>query len=111
MGSFGGGKRTLAFSAASLSKVEIFTNPGTYDSSKSKFENWWTKMQAWLDCNPKRFAYTDIDGDEIINEKNCTYTILSRLCSVKGSHFTEVELQNLQPKIPISMIGKHLSWR
>ena len=52
-------------------KVEIFTDPGTYDGSKAKFKEWWTKMKAWLDCNPKQFSYIDANGDEIINGKNC----------------------------------------
>ena len=28
------------------SKVEIFQDPGSYDGSASKFEEWWTKMNA-----------------------------------------------------------------
>lgn len=79
----------------SSSKVEIFIDPKTYNGSKAKFENWWTKMKAWLDCNPKQFTYVDADRDEIINSKNCTYVILSHLHSPKGSHFAEVELQKL----------------
>ena len=27
-------------------KVEIFQDPGSYDGSASKFEEWWTKMNA-----------------------------------------------------------------
>lgn len=52
-------------------------------------------MKAWLNCNPKQFTYVDADGDEIINSKNCAYAILFHLCSLKGSHFMEVELQRL----------------
>ena len=81
--------------ARSTSKVEIFTDPGMYDGSKSKFEDWWMKIQAWLDSNPKQFSYIDTDGNEIINGKNCIYAILSHLKRAKGSHFTEVELQKL----------------
>ena len=81
--------------AGSSSKVKIFTDSGTYDSSKAKFEDWWTKMKTWLNCNPKQFAYINVERDKIINGKNCAYTILSHLHGPKGSHFTEVELQKL----------------
>lgn len=52
-------------------------------------------MKAWLDCNPKQFAYTDANGNEIINGKNYAYAIFSCLHRTKGSHFVEVELQKL----------------
>ena len=94
-GAFGGNWRASSRSASSSSEVEIFMDPDTYDDSKAKFEDWWTKMKAWLDCNPKQFARIDADGDKIINCKNCTYSILSYLHSPKGSHFAEVELQKL----------------
>ena len=73
-------------------KIEIFTDPGTYDGSKAKFKDWWTKIKAWLDCNPKQCAYIDVNRDEIINSKNCAYAILSSLLGPKESHFAEVEL-------------------
>ena len=95
MGSFSGTRGILSGSARSLSKVEIFIDPRIYDGSKVKFEDWWTKMKAWLNYNPKQFAYIDADRDEIINGKNCAYVILSYLCSLKSSHFTEVKLQKL----------------
>lgn len=75
--------------------MKIFTDLETYNDSKSKFEDWWMKMQAWPDCNPKQFVYIDADGDEIINSKNCTYAIFFQLCGAKNSHFSEVELQKL----------------
>lgn len=70
-------------------------DPGMYNGSKSKFKDWWTKMQPWLDYNPKQFSYVDGNGNEIINGKNCAYAILSYLKGAKGSHFVEVELQKL----------------
>ena len=94
-GNFGGARKTLTGTSGSLSKVKIFTDFSTYNDSKAKFKDWWTKMKAWLNCNPKQFAYIDADGDEIINSKNCTYAILSCLCGPKESHFMEVELQKL----------------
>ena len=32
-------------------KVKIFTDPGEYDGSKAKFEEWWAKAQVWLKVN------------------------------------------------------------
>ena len=96
--SFGGGRGIATSSASPSSKVKIFMNPGIYNGSKAKFKDWWTKMKAWLDCNPKQSAYTNADGDEIIYGKNCAYAILSCLCRPKGSHFMEVELQKLTDK-------------
>ena len=87
--------QTPSAAARSSSKVEIFTDPGTYDGSKVKFEDWWTKIKAWLDCNPKQFAYVDANREEIIHGKNCAYAILSCLQGPKGSHFAEVELKKL----------------
>ena len=94
-GSFGRTRGATIGLVGSSSEVEVFTDLGTYDGSKAKFEDWWTKIKVWLNCNPKQFAYIDADGDEIINGKNYTYAILSHLCGVKGSHFAEVKLQKL----------------
>ena len=94
-GSFSGARGMPAAAAGSLSKVEIFTDPGTYNGSKAKFEDWWTKMKVWLNYNLKQFSYIDADRDKIINGKNCAYAILSCLQDPKGSHFVEVELQKL----------------
>ena len=49
----------------SSSKVEIFQDPGSYDSSASKFEEWWTKLNTWLDCHPKQFSEKDLQGHEV----------------------------------------------
>ena len=46
-------------------KVEIFQDPGSYDSSASKFEEWWMKLNAWLDCHPKQFSEKDLQGHEV----------------------------------------------
>ena len=82
-GSFRGARGTSMGPAGPSSKVEIFTDPGTYNGSKTKFKDWWTKMKTWLDCNPKQFTYVDADGDEIINGKNCAYVIFSSLYGPK----------------------------
>ena len=36
----------MAGVGGSNAKVEIFQDPGTYDGSASKFEEWWTKMNV-----------------------------------------------------------------
>jgi hypothetical protein len=51
------------------SKVEIFSDPGSYDGSKAKFEEWWTKAQAWIDCNPKQFMMRDEFGNLVPHAK------------------------------------------
>ena len=45
--------------------VEIFQDPGSYDGSASKFEEWWTKLNAWLDCHPKQFSEKDMQEHDI----------------------------------------------
>ena len=45
-GTFSGNKGMLFRLTGSTSKVEIFMDLGMYDGSKSKFEGWWTKIQA-----------------------------------------------------------------
>ena len=47
------------------SKVEIFQDPRSYDGSASKFEEWWTKLNTWLDCHPKQFSERDAQGHEV----------------------------------------------
>ena len=60
------------------SKVEIFQDPGSYDSSASKFEEWWTKLNAWLDCHPKQFSEKDSQGHEVpLSSHECTQSSLS----------------------------------
>ena len=34
-------------------KVEVFQDPGSYNGSASSFEEWWMKMNTWLECHPK----------------------------------------------------------
>ena len=76
-------------------KVEIFQDPGSYDGSASKFEEWWTKMNAWLECHPKQFQEKDEQGHDIPALKPCMYAVLSRLKGSKGSHYAEMELKKL----------------
>ena len=77
------------------SKVEIFQDPGSYDGSASKFEEWWTKLNTWLDCHPKQFSEKDVQGHEVPTLKPWMYTVLSRLKGSKGVHYAEMELKKL----------------
>ena len=75
--------------------MEIFQDPGSYDGSASKFEEWWTKMNAWLECHPKQFQEKDAQGHDIPALKPWMYVVLSRLKGSKGSHYAEMELKKL----------------
>ena len=83
----------------SSGKIEIISDPGPYDGSKAKFEEWWIKAHTWMDCNPCHFTTKDADGDLVSNAKMRVYTILSRLHRQKGSYFTETELLKLEQGI------------
>ena len=76
-------------------KVEIFQDPGSYDGSASKFEEWWTKMNAWLECHPKQFQEKDPQGHDVSALKTRMYAVLSWLKGSKGSHYAEMELKKL----------------
>ena len=76
-------------------KVEIFQDPRSYDGSASKFEEWWTKMNAWLECHPKQFQEKDEQGHDVPALKPQMYAVLSRLKGSKGSHYAEMELKKL----------------
>ena len=76
-------------------KVEIFQDPGSYDGSAGKFEEWWTKMNAWLECHPKQFQEKDEQGHDVPALKPRMYAVLSRLKGSKGSHYAEMELKKL----------------
>ena len=77
------------------SKVEIFQDPGSYDGSASKFKEWWTKLNAWLDCHLKQFSEKDPQGHEVPTLKPQMYAVLSRLKGSKGAHYTKMELKKL----------------
>ena len=64
-------------------KVEIFTNPGEYDGSKAKFEEWWAKAQAWLKVN--KHAIPEGSQDAI-------GAILSQLKGLQAGPFAQVRL-------------------
>ena len=92
MGLYGWGG---AGGGSGLSKVEIFQDPRSYDSLASKFEEWWTKVNAWLDCHPKQFSEKDPAGNNVLALKPCMYVVLSRLKGSKGAHYTKMELKKL----------------
>ena len=77
------------------SKVEIFQDPGSYDGLASKFKEWWTKLNAWLDCYLKQFSEKDLQGHKVPALKPRMYTVLSRLKGSKGAHYAEMELKKL----------------
>ena len=64
-------------------KVEIFTDPGEYDGSKVKFEEWWAKLQAWLKVN----EHAILEGFQ-----DAVGAILSRLKGPKAGPFAQVHL-------------------
>ena len=76
-------------------KVEIFQDPGSYDSLASKFEEWWTKINTWLECHPNQVQEKDAQGHDIPALKPWMYTVLSQLKGSKGVHYTEMELKKL----------------
>ena len=82
----GGGAST----AGSTAKVEIFQDPGLYDGSAAKFEEWWTKMNTWLECHPKQFMEKDVQGHEVPALKPCMYTLAC----------TQSYLVSNAPKVP-----------
>ena len=65
-------------SAVYSKKVEIFNDPGEYDGSKAKFEEWWAKVQAWLKVNEHAIP---------AGSQDAIGTILSRLKGSKASPF------------------------
>ena len=77
------------------SKVEIFQDPRSYDGSASKCKEWWTKLNAWLDCHPKQFLEKDLQGHQVPALKPRMYAVLSRLKGSKGAHYAEMELKKL----------------
>ena len=84
-------------------KVEIFQDPRSYDGLASKFEEWWMKLNAWLDCHPKQFSEKDLQGHEVPTLKPQMYAVLSHLKGSKGAHYTKMELKKLAD-------GKLLHW-
>ena len=80
---------------SSASKVEIFQDPGSYDGTPSKFKEWWTKLNAWLECHPKQFAKNNQMGFDVPELKLHMYAVLSCLKGMKGAHYAEMELQKL----------------
>ena len=76
-------------------KVEIFQDPRSYDGLASKFEEWWTKMNTWLECHPKQFQEKDVQGHDVPALQLRMYAVLSRLKGSKGSHYAEMELKKL----------------
>ena len=82
----GAGPSTAQGTVSTLSyskKVEIFNDPGEYDGSKAKFEEWWAKMQAWLTVNQHAIP---------AGSQDAVSAVLSRLKGPKAGPFTQVRL-------------------
>ena len=82
----GAGPSTAQGTATTLSyskKVEIFNDPGEYDGSKVKFEEWWAKMQAWLTVNQHAIP---------AGSQDAVSAVLSRLKGPRAGPFTQVRL-------------------
>ena len=95
IGLYGWGGVSGASRAGGGTKVEIFQDPGSYDSLASKFEEWWTKINAWLECHPKQFQEKDAQGHDVPALKPRMYAVLSWLKGSKGAHYAEMELKKL----------------
>ena len=95
MGLYGWGRVSGASRAGGGTKVEIFQDPGSYDSLASKFEEWWTKITAWLECHQKQFQEKDAQGHDVPALKPRMYAVLSRLKGSKSAHYAEMELKKL----------------
>ena len=95
MGLYGWAGVSRGSGGSSGSKVEIFQDPRSYDSSASKFKEWWTKLNAWLDCHLKQFSERDPQGHEVPALKPQMYAVLSQLKGLKGTHYAEMELKKL----------------
>ena len=76
-------------------KVEIFQDPGSYDRTPFKFEEWWTKMNAWLEYHPKQFTKKNQMGFDVPELRLHMYAVLSHLKGTEGAHYAEMELQKL----------------
>ena len=87
------------------SKVEIFQDPGSYDGMPSKFEEWWTKINAWLECHPKQFTKKNQMGCDVPELRPWMYVVLSCLKGTKGAHYAEMELQKFADSTSM-----HWSW-
>ena len=80
----GAGPSTAQGMASTLSyskKVEIFNDPGEYNGSKAKFEEWWAKMQAWLTVNQHAIP---------AGSQDAVGAVLSWLKGLKAGPFTQV---------------------
>ena len=87
------------------SKVEIFQDPSSYDGTPSKFEEWWTKINAWLECHPKQFTKKNQMGFNVPELRPRMYAVLSCLKGTKGAHYAEMELQKIA-----NGMSMHCSW-
>ena len=65
MGLYGWAGASVGSGGGRGTKVEMFQDPGSYDILASKFKEWWTKINAWLECHPKQFQEKDAQGHDV----------------------------------------------
>ena len=65
MGLYGWAGASAGSGGGRGTKVEMFQDPGSYDVLASKFKEWWTKINAWLECHPKQFQEKDAQGHDV----------------------------------------------
>ncbi|EGO04761.1 hypothetical protein SERLA73DRAFT_149149 [Serpula lacrymans var. lacrymans S7.3] len=64
-------------------KVEIVTDPGTFEGDRARFAKWWIKLQIWIKANWVVFA----------DDFKIATAVLSRLKGPVAGQYTEVQLQ------------------
>ena len=78
--------QAMAPTSSYSKKVEIFNDPGEYNGSKVKFEEWWAKMQAWLTVNQHAIP---AGSQDTVN------AVLSWLKGPKAGPFAQVYLMQV----------------
>ncbi|RTR35484.1 hypothetical protein EKG38_24685 [Shewanella canadensis] len=75
-------------------KIEVFNDPGEYDGSKAKFEEWWAKMRAWLKLNEHAIAPESHEAVLAVLSrlKGAKAGPFAQTCITKGTAYTWAEL-------------------
>ena len=63
-------------------KIEITRDPGEYDGSITKYQEWWTNMRVWLRLN----------GHLLVNDEERAIALWSRLRGDRAGKFAEARL-------------------
>ena len=79
-----------ATATAQMAKIsKLLADPGPFDGSMSKFEEWWTKVKAWQAENHLAMP---------ANTDKPVHTVLSRLEGSKAGSFARTRLEILNSK-------------